>query len=377
MPAISEVLTCHFQGKRLERLAELEGITLGVIAERLSISQPRLSKIIHGTADFPPEVAELAATQFQVPESFFRVVTVPQDLAAPTFRKKSTALVRASKRVTALLSEAARLWRVTSTNSGYHTATLPDPKELEDDVERAALAVREIDGLAEEAPVPNVTRLLERLGVAVIDRLDPNLPEGADHSGISQPSIHEDRPIIATVAQQPGAVARLTKAHELGHLIFDHDLPRPPRARDDEELRALAFAGALLLPEGMMRKRVSETLTLHAYLRIKADYGVSVGAILKRANMLQLISDDRYRSLSIQLASQGWRTNEPVKVGHERPLLLTQALRRVWPWATAETASKETGVPSALIRAWAGLDEARQADPADAKVVSLDAYRNR
>ncbi|MDK6729635.1 ImmA/IrrE family metallo-endopeptidase, partial [Aerococcus urinae] len=66
----------------------------------------------------------------------------------------------------------------------------------------------------------------------------------------------------------------MTLAHELGHLIFDHDLLTHPKVRSVEERRAFAFAGALLLPEEMMIREVDEGTTLNQFLRIKARYGV-------------------------------------------------------------------------------------------------------
>ena len=65
----------------------------------------------------------------------------------------------------------------------------------------------------------------------------------------------------------------------------------------------------------MIRQRVTENLLLHGYMRIKADYGISIAAIIRRAKDLGVITAARYRSLSIQISSQGWRLNEPVEVG--------------------------------------------------------------
>ncbi|MDK6646209.1 ImmA/IrrE family metallo-endopeptidase, partial [Actinotignum timonense] len=89
--------------------------------------------------------------------------------------------------------------------------------------------------------------------------------------------------------------------------MFDHDLLTHPKVRSVEERRAFAFAGALLLPEEMMIREVDEGTTLNQFLRIKARYGVSVGAIVVRAERLGLISSMRSRSLHIQLNSRGWR----------------------------------------------------------------------
>ena len=47
-----------------------------------------------------------------------------------------------------------------------------------------------------------------------------------------------------------------------------------------------------------------------------------VGATIMRARDLGVITADRARSLQVQLSSQGRRTNEPLPVEEEKPLLL-------------------------------------------------------
>ena len=70
-----------------------------------------------------------------------------------------------------------------------------------------------------------------------------------------------------------------------------------------------------------------------------------------RARDLGVISADRARSLQIQLSSQGWRTNEPVPVADEKPVLLRQALRKVCGKHAAENAAHELGTASEWINA--------------------------
>jgi len=141
--------------------------------------------------------------------------------------------------------------------------------------------------------------------------------------------------------------------HEAHHLIADRNLAGPiTSTRSPEEQRAFHFAGAFLLPERVVRRRVSESLNLHGYLPIKADYGISVGAITRRALDLGMISSHRYRSLSIQLSSAGWRTNEPVDVADEKPLLLGQALRKAFGNQAVARASHVVGSDPEWILRW-------------------------
>ncbi|WP_164505221.1 XRE family transcriptional regulator [Actinomyces gaoshouyii] len=364
-----------FLGHRLRALADIECLTVTRLAEELGVSQGYLSKLIKGTVPVPARVVERAMRRYQLPLSFFSVEPRLQDFAAATFRKRSTSRVREDRRVSALLTEASRLWHSASERSGYFTRDLPDPDAYDGDIELTAQALRDSEGLGSEDPVLNLTRLAERHGVAVVNGLDPDAGDDDTHSGVSRPSRHEDRPLIATVAAQPGAVARMTLAHELGHIVFDDDLATPPSARDMEERRAFRFAGALLLPEDGIRRHITPETTLQQYLRVKALYGVSVGAILHRAKELGVIGSDRYRSLTVQLNSRGWRSNEPVDVPMEKPVLLTQSLQRAWPVNTSRAASEDTGVAYFLVTKWAHLKEAPPPSTSFSNVVTLHSRR--
>jgi Zn-dependent peptidase ImmA (M78 family) len=295
-----------------------------------------------------------------------------------TFRKRSRASARDERRVKRLYSEAARLFNSISAASDFRTSALPNPADFNGDPEECAEALRRSAGLGPEDPVKNVTRLLERNGVGVVSDLDDSFEGASDHVGVSRPNASTDRPLVALTSHLPGAVQRLSLGHEAAHWIFDRHLLSPlGSTRCPEETRAFRFGGALLLPEAVVRKRVSETLSLHGYLRIKADYGISVEAIARRAKDIGVISPDRYRSLSIQLSSQGWRKNEPVEVVQETPRLFGQALERVYGRHYVSRAADEHGIDPTLIQRWLGPgtppDQELKAE--DDNVVSVDFRR--
>ena len=374
-------------GQRLTALLSIRGLTQAELATRLGVGQPFLSHIVRGVRPMPPSMVLAACREFGLPSAFFTVTATAADLGPATFRKNSRATARDEARVVTLYDEAARLFRGVSEVSGYHVADLPDPSEYDDDAERVAELLRAASGLGAEDPVPNATRTLERLGIGVVDNLDG--VEGVDgldeesrgHTAVSRPSRHNPRPMIAMVADVPGAVKRLTLLHEVGHLIFDRDLTAPINStRSVEEKRAYRFAGAFLLPERVVRARVSETLNLHGYLPIKAGYGISVGAIIMRARDLGVLSADRARSLQIQWSSQGWRHNEPVAVADEKPLLLGQALRQAYGQQAAARAAHVFGTPPLWINQWTHTDTDSDVDPstpARTTVVDLTAVRAR
>ncbi|WP_201612771.1 helix-turn-helix domain-containing protein [Gulosibacter hominis] len=354
---------------RLGTLRQLNQLTQAAFADRLGVAQSFISRVERGEKALPEYLMVAACTTFNVPLTFFDAHPVPA-LGAPTYRKSSTASAQDAAFIDALFVEAARAFYTVSAGSGYRETELP----MTDDPEEAASAVRMMAGLGPEEPVRNVTRLLERLGVGVVSQLAPVGFVGG-HEGVSRPSASNSRPLVALSSlPHSGDRQRFSLAHEFGHLLFDQDLPTPiGSTRSPEERRAHAFAGALLLPATVARREISESLTLHSYLRLKSAYGISVGAAIARGRTLGLITETRYRSLRIQLSSAGWNRVEPVGVEVEQPALFSQAIRRVYP--SAATASSALGIPPSLLQRWAPIITPNEPDGAN--VISFEAHARR
>jgi putative helix-turn-helix domain-containing protein len=369
---VSQVNYC---GGRLGVLLDLEGVTQVQVAGLLGVSQGAVSKVIHGVSPLSEDLVVQLAAEFAVPLSFFARTPRASDAAAVTFRKKASTRAYEERRIGVLAQLAGDLWREASRESGYYTFTPPEVLDM--DADDAASAVREAVGLGVDAPVPSMTRMLERMGVAVVANLDPQRSYGTTMAGVSCPSVSEDRPIVATLGPERGDVQRMTIAHELAHLLFDHDLATPPRARSPQERKAFDFAGALLLPAAPMRASINEKSTVIDYMRLKAQFGVSLMAIVKRAAMLHLISPMRAKSMYGQINARGWRLNEPVEVPVESPSLLAQAVNRAWPGTPLKRISEATGVPVALVNAWIGSDSTTVNQGQSADVIDIATRRAR
>lgn len=358
-------------GARLTALRELEGITQSSLAERLGVTQAMVSKIEKAERPLSLDLVDAACREYGVPPGFFYVAPTALDVSLPTFRKHSAAKASDERRIVRRYKEAARAFAAASQASGYHESKLP--ADLHDsDPETAAARIRELAGLDPKAPVPNMTRLLERLGFGVIADLDGDkLPDDPKHAGISIPTVETTRPLIALAKPMSGQDQRITLAHELGHHIWDRSLTRAwTSTRSPEERRTYDFASALLLPRQVIVDRVTETLNLHGYLPLKADYGIGVGAIIMRAKTLALISPERARSLFIQLSARGWRTTEPVDVAQERPLLFGQTIERA-AGLTPRAVEHLTALPASTVFHW--IDR----EPAPDTIIELTAWRRR
>jgi Zn-dependent peptidase ImmA (M78 family) len=128
-------------------------------------------------------------------------------------------------------------------------------------------------------------------------------------------------PVIVVAATAAGDRRRFSVAHELGHLVLHHTPEGAPHALEQQ---ADAFAEAFLLPEGAMRAALVPPITLTTLADLKARWGVSLQALIRRAHTLDLIMPSQYHSLSAQLGARGWRTREPVALPVERPRALRQ-----------------------------------------------------
>ncbi len=362
-------------GERLTALRNLHGLSQGALAAELGVSQPFLSLVERSERVFGEDLALAAGQRFDLPRSFFSVEPGSTEAAPVTFRKKASAGVRVEARVVQTFKEAARLFALVSERSGYRAADLPDAEDLSNDPAQCAEDMRSRLGIERNAAIPNVVRALERAGVGVLVGLEPYRSPTGDHVSLSRPADARGRPLVAVVATCPGAVQRMSVAHELGHLILDRArLRQIAGTRSPEEKRAYVFAAALLLPDHVIERQVSESLTLHGYLRIKAEYGMSVAAIVMRARDLGLISAARARSLQIQMSSQGWRTDEPVEIPAEQSMLFEQAVTRVFGDRSTRDIATAVGTDPALVAHWLHRrDDAATSAP----VISLSERRAR
>ncbi len=150
-------------------------------------------------------------------------------------------------------------------------------------------------------PVRQLTNWLEAAGCVVI--LEDFGTARVD--GLSQ--WIEDHPVILLNAITPPDRARLTLAHELGHLVL-HNSPVAPE--QDVEQEANEFAGEILMPTETIRPSL-RNLRAERLIGLKREYGVSMQAIVERAYRAGYLSTVERTRLYKVLSARGWRTKEP------------------------------------------------------------------
>ncbi|TQK29355.1 Zn-dependent peptidase ImmA (M78 family) [Arthrobacter sp. SLBN-53] len=352
-------MTSDGRGARVTHLRHLLTLTQGQLAEKADLLQPTLSAIERGRTPLTEGIAFRICRATGTPMEFF-------DFGAPAygsteihFRKSKRVSARGRDFVIQAFKEIERVAEQIDTAPLRLRRTKLSLAEEADivsdaDIEAFAAEVRRESGVDGDAPVRNVMRTMERAGIGIAPL---EVPHGTDneallhgHCGMSRWGDESSRAIVTYVAGMPGDRLRFTLAHELGHILM-----HTRRVVPDEEQRereADRFAGAFLVPPQVAERSISETLTLHGFMRLKAQFGISIQALIMRGRKSGLISQQRQRSLMIQVSSRGWRTQEPVKVTCETPMLLWTQLSAIHGGNPYFPASTAYGVPVDLLKQW-------------------------
>lgn len=192
-----------------------------------------------------------------------------------------------------------------------------------EDIEQLASRVRRHWDI-EPGPVPHVVRSLERHGV-IVARF---AMERSDIDGFSV--WHEDHPVVV-LGDDKGVAARsrFDAAHELGHLVMHG----PDRAGTREaEKEAHRFAAAFLMPKDEILGLLPQRVDWRLLVDLKAEWGVSIGALLQRAKDLGRMNPHAHLNAMKAMSAKGWRTKEPgdeLLGSPEGPRMLAKALRHL------------------------------------------------
>jgi Zn-dependent peptidase ImmA (M78 family)/DNA-binding XRE family transcriptional regulator len=310
--------------RRLRNLRQLNGMTQKAFAAELGIGQAQLSQIERGDRQLTAQHMVTARQRFNITLDFFNAAPItygPNDLNYRTRKLTQSQQDRAATMFGLTEQEVRSIANTTNaTGSIGGSAEADGGVRALREIEAFAGAARELIGVRADKVVNNVTRCVERLGILVTGL---NLPDlGSRIDGISTPERTKEPFVVAINLHKSGDRLRFSTAHELGHLLL-HTEGNRPLNREDREIEADAFASAFLLPREPVLDELSPGLTLAGYARIKARWGVSIQAIVRRAFDLRVIDKDRYRSLQVQISTRGWRTDEPVDVPRETPAIPT------------------------------------------------------
>ncbi|MFW5894205.1 MAG: helix-turn-helix domain-containing protein [Verrucomicrobiota bacterium] len=309
----SEVSLAQRVGARIERARLMRGHSLRSLAEALegAFSHTTLQKYEKG--ELTPELKTLGmlADFLDVRADYF-LKRESLQLEKVEYRKLTKLGKKQQKQIEEEAFEFFERYLEIESILAVHPDELPSfdlsgvqVDELGEALEAKAVELRMLWKLGMN-PIPNVHSMLEQNGVKV-----KFLGARKGFDGISAfARAGELRvPAIALSDEHIKDLPRMrfTAIHELAHLVLD--LPEmEPR---ELERACHRFAGAFLVPkerfiEAFGQKR--QKIVVAELKAIKAEWGISCAAAMKRALDLGLITEGRHKSFCIMANKWGWRT---------------------------------------------------------------------
>ena len=177
--------------------------------------------------------------------------------------------------------------------------------------------VRRLLRLSDDEPIPSVVDVLEQFGVRVLEnatdlRIDGLAARyGDEHIVVLNPSVSNDR-------------SRMNAAHELAHILMG-DCDSDESESKAAEQSAFDFASHFLLQNSQL-KRAFEGQSMVRLVQFKERFGISLAAMVYRAEKLGFITKPTAKMLWIEFARRGWKTKEPGCVRPDRATRFEQLI---------------------------------------------------
>lgn len=293
-------------------------LTKAQLAKELGVTSRSLQNYETGASAPDLELLARIAKLLNFPQQFFFIDEDMPEINehAVSFRKlsKMTDGVKACAFAAGAIAFKVNQW--VEDRFSLPQADLPDLSDL--GPEEAAATLRRAWGLG-NAPIPNMVHLLESKGIRVFSLTEETREVDAFCTWF------EGKPFVFLNTIKSAERSRFDAAHELGHLVRDIYSMQHGQAHGPEmERQADAFASAFLMPKESVEANRPPAYTTKYLMKLKHYWGVSLAALAYRFNSLKLVSEWNYRSLCIEIAKSGYRTNEPEPMERETSQLLNK-----------------------------------------------------
>jgi Zn-dependent peptidase ImmA (M78 family)/DNA-binding XRE family transcriptional regulator len=325
----------QFVPARLQIARQARGMKQNELAKLISRGSAMISKWESDAYDSAPDTTAILAlsTTLRVSSGWF-YKPVNSELSYPFFRSMKTELNRARDQLAARLTFLDAIHEALVERVEFPDLDIPDLMGSQDfrllrneEIDRIARQAREFWSLADD-PIDDLLLVIENAGVIVGE----DIVNSAKLDGVSSWSTRGAPLILLAKDKNVGVRRRFDAAHELGHLILHRGL----NAKDFEanfrliEEQAMSFAGAFLLPASSFSSDIRDT-SLDELADKKLKWRVSIGAMIKRLEFLNLISSDYARNLWKYYSYRQWRGCEPFDdtIEIERPINVKAAIELV------------------------------------------------
>ncbi|MCB9194853.1 MAG: ImmA/IrrE family metallo-endopeptidase [Flavobacteriales bacterium] len=305
---MNSVFAERFKSARL-----LSGLSLQDVADRLSKSVTRQAIYRYEKGEVIPDsetIAELSNLFNVRTDFFFRTTTV--EIGAVEYRKLKIPAkeeTRIKEQTKDYLSRYLELEDILGIKVDFVNPLKDYPAVTEyANVNQAANILRDKWGLGSSA-ISNIAELLEDKNIKVL-----KIKADGRFDGL-QTYANRKIPVIAyniNELDNKKDRIRFTLLHELAHLLlrFNESI-----THNQKEKLCHQFAGAMLFPDSAIKQELGEfrhRLSINELGNIKKQYGISMQAIVMRANICKIVNDNYKRQFFNMMEDNGWRIDEPV-----------------------------------------------------------------
>lgn len=335
MSGFSERNQAQIIPARIREARTSRGYSLSELSNMIGVTSQAISQYELGLVKPSPVILMKMVEVLDFPLRFFRkpkaVTSQEYCNSAVFFRSMKSATKKDKVALKNRINWTEEIYQFIKRYIDFPESDLPDLRDLikEDPdystIEEIASRLREHWHLG-TGPIPSMVGLLQQKGF-IISNIEFNNKKIDAFS-----CWHNNIPYIIHGTDKSSAVrSRFDLAHELGHLIlhskFDQTQISKKEVLDRIEDEANYFAGAFLLPQDSFPRDIM-TVSIDHFIMLKKRWKVSVAAMIKRCERLNLLNENQVRYLFIQMTKRGIRTREPLDdvINLERPYLFKQAI---------------------------------------------------
>lgn len=320
---------------RIKEARMSRGYSLSDLSEKIGVSSQAISQYEIGTSKPSPQIMLKMMEILDFPFNFFRKPKVCYKEYSPSavyFRSMKSTPKKFKEAYKFRIEWVDEICQFLRKYINFPKVNLPDFNNLLTDdeidcdvIEEIALTLRKYWGI-EKIPIANMSELLEENGFVIgnIEFFDRKV------DAFSQ--WYNNVPYVVMGSFKKSSVrTRFDLAHELGHLILHSGIDQNSLGKkevlDRIEAEAYYFAGAFLLPSNSFVNEVMASSLEHLLL-LKKRWKVSLQAMVKRCENLNMFSESQVRYAFAQINKRGYRTKEPYDdiIEFEQPYLLKQAI---------------------------------------------------
>lgn len=286
-------------GKRLKSAREMKSLSMADLAEKMADIVSRQAIYKYEAGKMLPNstvLIKLADVLGVKIDYFFRPFSLA--LAGIEFRKKARMSEKERKSVQQKVIDHVERYFEIEELLGIERNLSPIRRSeiirTREDVISLVRNIRKEWGLGEDGII-DVLGLLENKGIKVIEFDATN-----DFDGLSG-NVGNDIIIVLNSNIQPTERKRFTALHELGHLIMNFDESVDEKAK---ERLCHTFASEFLIPTNVFKEMLGDItkspLNILYFAEIQHNFGISIDALIKKAEEESIITGNRYKSYHIR-----------------------------------------------------------------------------